>query len=189
MVLLPWLNSDDVVQLTMLMENRVTEGPKKCSSKSQLNYCSSSGALAESKLTHLTHFCCCCSVIQLCLTLCDPMDCSMPGFPVLRQLQEFAQIHVHWVSDAIQSYCPLSSFPLLPSIFPSIRGFSNKSVLCIRWPVYWSFSISPSTEYSGLISFRIDWFDLLAVQGTLKSLHQHHSSKGSILWCSAFFIV
>ena len=80
---------------------------------------------------------------------------------------------------------------LLPSIFPSIRVFSNESVLCIRWPKYWSFSfsISLSNEYSGLISFRIDWFDLVAVQGTLKSLVQHHSSKASILRCSAFFIV
>ena len=80
---------------------------------------------------------------------------------------------------------------LLPSIFPSIRIFSNKSALCIRWPKYWSFSftIGPFNEYSGLISFRIDWFDLLAVQGTLKSLLQHHSSKASILWCSAFFMV
>ena len=83
--------------------------------------------------------------------------------------------------------------PLLPppSIFPSIRVFSNESVLCIRWPKYWSFSfsINPSSEYSGLISFRMDWFDLLAVQGTLKSLLQHHSSKASVLWCSVFFIV
>ena len=78
---------------------------------------------------------------------------------------------------------------LLPSIFPSIRVFSNKSALRIRWPKYWSFSISPSNEYSGFISFRIDWFDLLSVQGTLKSLHQHHSSKASVLWHSAFFIV
>ena len=84
--------------------------------------------------------------------------------------------------------CPLL---LPPSIFPSIRVFSNKSVLCIRWPKYQSFSfdISPSNEYSGLISFRIDWFDLLAIQGTLKGLLHHHSSKASILWCSAFFIV
>ena len=78
---------------------------------------------------------------------------------------------------------------LLPSIFPSIRVFSNESVLHIRWPKYWSFSISPSNEYSGLISLRIDWFDLLAVQGTLKSLLQYHSSKASVLWCSAFFII
>jgi len=84
--------------------------------------------------------------------------------------------------------CPLL---LLPSIFPSIRVFSNESVLCLRWPEYWSFSfsISPSSDYSGLISFRMDWLDLLAVQGTLKSLLQHHSSAASILWCSAFFIV
>ena len=80
---------------------------------------------------------------------------------------------------------------LLPSIFPSIRVFSNESVLCIRWPKYWSFSFSihPSNKYSGLISFRMDWFDLLAIQGTLKSLLQHHSSKASIFWCSAFFMV
>ena len=93
--------------------------------------------------------------------------------------------------DAIQPSHPLSSLLLLPSIFPSIRVFSNESVLCIRGAKYWSFSfnISPSNEYSGLISFRIDWFDPLAVQGTLKGLHQHHSWKASILWCSAFFIV
>ena len=98
------------------------------------------------------------------------MDCSMPGFPVHHQLSELAQTHVHQLSDLILC-CP---HLLLPSIFPSIRVFSNESVLCIRWPKYWSFSISPSNEYSGLISFRIDWFDLLAVQGTLKSLPQHH---------------
>ena len=100
------------------------------------------------------------------------------------------QTHVHWVSEAIQSSHPLLSL-LLPSIFPSIRVFSNESALRIRWPKYWSFSfsISPSSEYSGLISLRIDWFDLLAVQGTLKSLRQHHSSKASILLCSAFFMV
>ena len=81
------------------------------------------------------------------------------------------------------------SLLLLPSIFPSIRVFSNESALPIRWPKFWSFSISPSSEYSGMISFRIDWFDLLALQGTLKSLLQHHSLKASILWCSAFFMV
>ena len=97
----------------------------------------------------------------------------------------------HWVSDAIQPSHPLSSFLLLPSIFPSIRVFSNESALRIRWPKYWSYSfnISPSSEHPGLISFRMDLLDLLAVQGTLKSLLQHHSSKASILWCSAFFIV
>ena len=114
------------------------------------------------------------------------MDCSLPGFPVHHQLPEPIQIHVYQVSDAIQSF-----YLLLPSIFPSIRVFSNESVLRIRWPKYWSFSfsISPSNEYSGLISFRIDLFDLLAIQGTLKSLLQHHSSKASVLRCSAFFMV
>ena len=118
------------------------------------------------------------------------MDCDMPGFPVHHQLPELAQIHVHWVGDAIQSSHHLSPL-LLPSIFPSIRVFSNESVLCIRWPKYWSFSfsISPSNEHPGLISSRMDWLDLLAVQGTLKSFLQHHSSKASILRCSAFFIV
>ena len=132
-------------------------------------------------------------VVQLLsnIWLCDPMDYSTPGFPVLHYLPEFAQTHVDWVSDAIQPSHPLSSHSLLPSIFPSIRVFSSGSVLCIRWPKYWSFSfsISPSNDYSGLISFRIDWFDLLAVQGILKSLLQHHSSKASILWRSAFFMV
>ena len=111
----------------------------------------------------------------------------MPGFPVHHQLQELAQTHVHQVGDAIQPSHPLL---LLASIFPSIRVFSYESVLCIRWPKYWSFtfSISPSNEYSGLISFRIDWLDLLAVQGTLKSL-QHHISKASIIWGSDFFMV
>ena len=121
---------------------------------------------------------------------CNPMDCSMPGFPVLHHLPELTQTHVHPIGDAIQPSHPLSS-PSLPSVFPSIRVFSNESALGIRWPKCWSFSfsISPSDEYSGLISFRIDWFDLLAVQGTLKSLLQHHGSKASILWLSAFFIV
>ena len=131
------------------------------------------------------------SVAQSCLTLCNPMDCSMPGLPVHRQLPEFTQTHVHRVCDTIQPSPPLSSLFLLLSIFPSIRVFSNESTLHIRWPKYWtsSFSISPSKEYSGLISFRVDWLDLLAVQGTLKSLLQHHSSKASILQHSAFFIV
>ena len=129
------------------------------------------------------------SSVQSCLTLCDHMDCGTPGLPVLHQLLEFTQTHVHWVGNAIQPSHPLSS--PFPPIFPSIRVFSNESVLHIRWPKYWSFSfrISPSNEYSGLISFRMDWLDLLAVQETLKSLLQHHSSKASILWCSAFFIV
>ena len=131
------------------------------------------------------------SVVQTCLTLCDPMDCSMPGLPVHHKLPEFTQIM------SIESVMPSNHLILcrplllLSLIFPTIRVFSNESVLHIRWPNYWSFSfsISPSNEYSGLISFRIDWFNLLAVQGTLKSLLQHHSSKASILQCSAFFIV
>ena len=118
------------------------------------------------------------------------MDCSTLGFPVHHQLPELAQlmsIDLVMPSNHPIFYCPRF---LLPSIFPSIRVFSNESVLCIRWPKYWSltFSISPFNEYSGLISFRIDWFDLPVVQGTLKSL-QHHSSKASILRCSAFFVV
>ena len=131
------------------------------------------------------------SVAQLCLTLWDIMDCNIPGFPVHHQLSEFAQTHVHWVGDAIQPSHPLS-FPSPPAFnLCSIRVFFNESVLPIRWPKYWSFSfsISPSNEYSGLISFRIDWFDHHAVQGTLKIVLQHHSSKASFLWHSAFFIV
>ena len=118
------------------------------------------------------------------------MDHSTPGFPVHYQLPEFTQTHVHWVWDAIQP-SHLCHPLLLPSIFPSIRIFPNESVLHIRWPKYWSFSfsISPSNEYSGLISFRMDWLYLFAVQGTLKSFLQHHSSKASVLQCSAFFIV
>ena len=116
------------------------------------------------------------------------MDCSTPGFPVHHQLPEFTQTHVHSVGDAIQPSRPLL---LLPLIFPSIRVFSNESTLHIRWPKYWSFSfnISPCSEYSGLISFRMDWFNLLAVQVTLKSLLKHHSSKASILQNLAFFMV
>ena len=121
----------------------------------------------------------CSSVAQPCPTLCNPMDCSRPGFPVHHQLLELAQTHVHQVNDAIQPSHPLRSLLLLPSIFSSIKNFSSESVLCIRWLKFWSFtfSISPTDQYSGLISFRIDWLDLLAVQGTLKSLLQHHSSS------------
>ena len=128
---------------------------------------------------------------QSCLTLCDPVDCSMPCFPVLHYLLEFAQTHVRWVGDAFQLSHPLPLLLLLPSIFPSIRVFSNESALHIRWPKYWSFnlSISPSNEYSGLISFRIDWFDCFAVQGPLKSLLRHHSLKASVLQHSVFFMV
>ena len=132
------------------------------------------------------------SVQQLShVRLCNPMDCSTPGFPVHHQLPEFTQTHVHHVNDAIQPSHPLSSLFLLPLIFPSIRGFSNESLLPSRGPNYQSFSfnISPSNEYSGLISFRMDWLDLPGVQGTLKSLLQHHNSKASILWFSAFLIV
>ena len=131
------------------------------------------------------------SVAQSCPTLCDPMDCSTPGFPVHHQLLELTQTHIHRVGDVIQPSHPLSS-PSPPALnLSQHQGLSNESVFCIRWPKYWnfSFSISSSNEYSGLISFRIDWLDILAVQGTLKSLLQHHSSKASILWCSAFFIV
>ena len=130
------------------------------------------------------------SVAQSCPTPCDPMNCSTPGLPVHHHLPEFTQTHVHRVRDAIQPSCPLSSLLLLPPIPPSIRVFSNESTLRMRWPKYWSFrfSIIPSKERPGLI-FRMDWLDLLAVQGTLKSLLQHHSSKASILRCSGFFIV
>ena len=120
-------------------------------------------------------------------------DCSMPGFPVYHQLLELAQTHVQWVGDAIQPSHPLlsPSPPALSLSFPSFRVFSSESVLHIRWPKHWSFSlnISLSNKYSRLISFRIDWFDLLAIQGILKSCLQHHSLKASILWCSAFFMV
>ena len=129
------------------------------------------------------------SVAQSCPTLCNPRDCSAPGLPVHHQLPELAQTHVHRVGDAIQSFILCHPLLLLPSVFPSIRIFSNESALCIRLPKYWSFRISPSNEYSGLISFMIDWSDHLAVQGTLKSLLQQHSSKASILLHSAFFMV
>ena len=125
------------------------------------------------------------SVAQSCPTLCDPMDRSTPGLPVHHQLPEPAQTHVHLVSDAIQPSHPLSS----PS--PPALNLSSESVLRIRWPKYWSFSfsISPSNEQSGLISFRMDWLDLLAVQGTLKSLLQHHSSKHQFFGAQFFFMV
>ena len=132
------------------------------------------------------------SVAQSCPTLCDPMNRSTPGHPVHHQLPESTQNH-----ESIESVVPSNHLILchplllLPSIFPSIRVFSNESALHIRWPKYWSFtfSINPSNEHPGLISFRMDWLDLLAVQGTPKSLLQHHSSKASILQSSAFFIV
>ena len=131
------------------------------------------------------------SVVQSCPTLCDPMNHSMPGLPVHHQLLESTQTHVHCVGDVIQPSHPLSSPSLPAPIPPSIRVFSNESTLLIRWPKYWSFSfcISLSSEYSHFISFRMDWLDLLEVQGTLKILLQHHSSKASILQCSTFFMV
>ena len=127
------------------------------------------------------------SVAQMCLSLCNPMDCSMLGFNSLSLLKPMS-IESVMPSKHLILYHPLL---LRPSIFPSIRVFSKESVLHIKWPKDWSFSfsISPSNEYSRLISFSTDWMDLLAVQGTLKSLLQHHSSKVSILQCSAFFIV
>ena len=153
--------------------------------------------------------------------LCDPMDCSTSGFPVLHYLPEFAQTHVHWVSDVIQPSHPLPPPSPLAlnlsqhhSLFQWVGSshqvakvldiyhqsfqwifradfLSTELALCIRWPEYWSFSfsISPSNEYPGLVSFIMDWLDLLAAQRTLRSLLQHHSSKASILWCSAFFMV
>ena len=126
------------------------------------------------------------SVVQTCPTLCDPMDCSMPGFLSIinsQSLLKLMSIKLVMPSNHLILYLLL----LLPSIFPSIRVFPKESVLRIMWPKYWSFSfsISPSNKYLGLISFRMDWLDLLAVQGTLKSLLQHHSSKAAILQCSA----
>ena len=128
------------------------------------------------------------SVAKLCLTLCDPINCSMPVFPVHHKLLDLAQIHVHWVGDAIQPSHPLLSPFLLPSIFQSVTVFSNESVPHIRWPKYWSFSfsISSSNEYSGLISFRMDWFYLLVVQGTLRAFSnttvQKHQFFGAQLY-------
>ena len=135
--------------------------------------------------------CCCYSIANSCLTPCNPMDCSSHAslsFIISRSLLKLMSIVSMMPSNHLILCHPLL---LLPSVFPGIRVFSNLSVLRIRWPKYWSFSfsISPSNECSGLISFRMDWFDLLGVQGTLKSLLQHHSSKALILWHSAFFMV
>ena len=134
-------------------------------------------------------YCCCCSVAQSWLTLCDPMGCSIPGFPVHCQLLEIVQTHVHWVRDAFQPFHPLS-----PSSLPAFNLSLHQGLF--QWvgtlhkgAKVLSFSISPSNEYSGLISFRIDWLDLLIVPGTLMSLLQYHSSKASILQHPAFFIV
>ena len=142
---------------------------------------------AASPVSSIKSGCLCCSVAQLCPTLCDPMNCSMPGFlsiTISRRLLKLMS------TESVMPSHPLSS-PSPAFIFPSIRVFSNESALRIRWPKDWSssFSISPSNEYSGLISFRMDWLDLLAVQGTLKSLLQHYGSKASVLRHSAFFMV
>ena len=126
---------------------------------------------------------------QLWVTVCDPMDRSMPGFRMLHYLPEFAQTHVHWIGNALQHFILCHPLLLLPSIFPSLRVFSNESAFRIKWPKYWSFSISPSKEYSGLTSFRIDWLDLLAIQGIRKSLLQHHSTIASVLRQLAIFMV
>ena len=129
------------------------------------------------------------SVAQSCQTLCDPMDCSIPGFPVHHQLLSLLKLMS--IESVMPSNHLILCHPLLLllSIFPSIRVFSSESVLCIRWPKYWSFSfsISPSNEYSGLISFRMDWLDLLVVQGTLKSFLQHNNLKESILLLSFLY--
>ena len=127
----------------------------------------------------------------MCPILCDPMDCSTPGFPVQNQLLEPAQTHVYQLVMPSNHLILCHPLLLLLSIFPSIRVFSKESVLRIKWPKYWSFSfsISPSSEYSGLISFRMDCLDLFAAQGTLKSLLQHHSSKTTVLRHPAFFMV
>ena len=129
------------------------------------------------------------SVTQSCPTLCDPMNRSTPGLPVHHQLPEFTQTHIKSVMPS--SHLILCRPLLLSPIPPSIRVFSSESTLRVRWPKYWSFSFStsPSNEHPGLISFRMDWLDLLAVQGTRNSLLQHHSSKASILRCSAFLTV
>ena len=138
--------------------------------------------------THTNY--CCFSVTKSCSTLCNPMDTAFQAFlSFIQYFLEFAQTQVHWVDDAIQPPHLCYHLLLLPSIFPSIMDFSNESSLPIRWPKCWSFSISLSTDYSRFISFRINCFDLLAVQKTLKILLQNHSFKASILQCSAFFMV
>ena len=132
------------------------------------------------------------SVAQWSPTFCHPVDCSTPGFPVPHYLQSLLKLKsIELVMPSNHHLILCRPLILLPQSFPTSGSFPTSQFFAIRWPKYWSFSfsISPSSEYSGLISFRVDWFDLLAVQGTLKSLFQHHSSKASNLWCSAFFIV
>ena len=166
---------------------------KEIAHKNLINHGKLKTCKNDVKSISIKEYLCCLisSVAQLCLTLCDPMNPSTPGLPVHHQLLESTK------PMSIESVIPSNHLiicrplPFLPSIFPSIRVFSNESALYIRWPKDWSFSfnISPSNEYPGLISFRIDWLDLLTVQGTLESLLQHHCSKASILWHSAFFTV
>ena len=131
------------------------------------------------------------SVVQSCPTLCDPMNCITPGLPVHHHLPEFTQTHLHRSVMPSSHLILCRPLPFLPPVPPSIRVFSKVSTLRMRWPKYWSlnFSISPSIEHPGLVSFRMDWLNLLAVQGTLKSILQHHSSKASILDCSAFYTI
>ena len=131
------------------------------------------------------------SVTQSCPTFCDSMECSMTSLPIPHILLEFPQVHIHCICDAMQPSHPLTSSSTSALSLSSIRDFSSESSVCVRWWNSWSFSfsISPSSEYSGLIFLKIDWFDLLAVQGTFKGLIQHHSLKASILWCSAFCMI
>ena len=131
------------------------------------------------------------SSVAQCIRLFATPWISMPGLPVHHKLLEFTQTHAHWVGMPSSHLILCRPLRILSPIPPSIKVFSNESTLCMKWPKYWSFSFSicPSNEHSGLISFRMDWLDLLAVQGTLKSLLQHHSSKASIFWRSAFFTV
>ena len=149
------------------------------------------GRLGPRWLSKKILHCWCCLVTQSCPTLCKPMDCSTPGFPVLHYFLEFAQTHVHWVSDAIQPSHPLlSPFPPAFNLFQHQGLFERvDSLHQVVKVLEFQLQISPSNDYSGLISFRMVWLDLLAVQGTLKTLLQYHSSKASILPCSAFFIV
>ena len=184
----------NIKRLLVIKANHVSSG--RCRSlgslKSFLSQVSQLRGASFLRFSILSFLCsCCCSVTQSCPTLCNPVDCSTPGFPVLHYILELIQTHVHPVGDAIQP-----SLSLLPPFPPALnlsqhQGLFSELVLCIRWSKDWSFSfsISPSNEYSELISFRMDWFDSLAVQGTLKSLLQHHSSKASILLHSAFSMV
>ena len=161
---------------------------------SVLNWCQGGHAnsqwMSTAWVVYLTKMSSCCSVARSCLTLCDPMDCSMSVSSVLLYLSDFAQFLVPWVSDA-NYHILCHPLLLLPSIFPSIKVFSNELTFRIRWlkSCSFSFSVSPSNEYSGFIFFGIDWFDLLEAQGTLKSLLQHHNLKASVLQHSAFFMV